>query len=178
MAASGEPPAAGWGMVHGRYQPFHTGHLTCLRLAAQRCERLLVGITNPERRRVRPEPADPQRHLPAANPFSYVERLLMVEAAVRDAAVGIPVHVVPFPISEPESWDDYVPPGTVHFLRRFSAWGGAKEERLRAAGYAVVVLDEGAAKDVSGAEVRALLARGDGRWRELVPPAVAELLGG
>ena len=64
------------GFVHGRFQPFHNGHLEYLRGALERCEELFVGITNPDLSHVRPEPEDPLRHLPESNPWSYVERLL------------------------------------------------------------------------------------------------------
>jgi cytidyltransferase-like protein len=161
------------GMIHGRFQPFHNGHLEYLRGAAARCDELFVGITNPDPTRVVAEPDDPLRHLPESNPFTYWQRLLMVEAAA--AGADAPVRVVPFPISEPELWPAYVPPGVTQFVRLFSAWGAAKLERLRAAGYEVVVLDEGAAKELSGADVRAALRAG-GDWRPLVPPAVVPLV--
>ncbi len=162
-------------MVHGRYQPFHLGHLACLEAAADRCRQLVVGITAPDRGHLRPEPADPARHLPEANPFTYLDRLHMVLGAVRDRGIATPVSVVPFPVSDPALWADYVPPGAVHFLRLFSQWGGEKAARLRAAGYEVVVLDRGAAKDVSGCEVRTRLRAG-GDWRALVPPASAAVI--
>lgn len=163
-------------MVHGRYQPFHNGHLACLRQAADGCRQLLVGITNPDRSALLPEPADPARHLPEANPFTYTERLLMVRAALREVRLATPVVIVPFPIGQPWLWDDYVPAGTVHFVRLFSDWGRAKVERLTAAGQRVVTLEPGAAKDVSGTEVRAALRAGMAGWPALVPPAVADLL--
>jgi nicotinamide-nucleotide adenylyltransferase/phosphinothricin biosynthesis protein PhpF len=162
-------------MVHGRYQPFHLGHLACLEAAAARCRRLVVGITSPDRSHLRPEPADPARHLTESNPFTYLERLLMVTGAVRERGLATPVSVVPFPISEPALWPDYVPPGAVHFLRLYSPWGSEKAARLRAAGHEVVVLDQGGAKDVSGAEVRSLLRTG-GDWRARVPPASAAVI--
>ena len=56
----------------------------------------------------------------------------------------------------------------VQFIRLFSDWGGTKLERLRAAGYEVVVLDEGAEKQLSGADVRAAMREG-GDWEPLVP---------
>jgi cytidyltransferase-like protein len=161
-----------WGMIHGRFQPFHNGHLEYLLAAAARCERLLVGITNPDRLRTRPEPEDPLRHLPESNPFTYTERLLMAEAAAR--AAGVAVTVIPFPINDPATWSDYVPPGTVQFIRLFSAWGDAKLERFRDHGYAVVVL-EADRKRVSGQQVRAAMRAG-GDWAALVPPAVAEVI--
>jgi len=44
----GREPRVALGMIHGRFQPFHTGHLEYLVAAAGRCRRLAVGITNPE----------------------------------------------------------------------------------------------------------------------------------
>jgi nicotinamide-nucleotide adenylyltransferase len=164
------------GMIHGRFQPFHNGHLEYLKGAAARCEEVFVGITNPDPARIKPEASDPLRHLPESNPFSYVERLLMVKAAAADAGIEAErVHVIPFPVNEPELWPAYVPEGVVQFIRLFSDWGGTKIERLRQAGYEVVVLDEGAEKEISGADVRAAL-REDGDWERLVPPGVAAVL--
>ena len=163
-------------MIHGRFQPFHNGHLEYLKGAAARCEEVFVGITNPDPARIKPEASDPLRHLPESNPFSYVERLLMVKAAAADAGIEAErVHVIPFPVNEPELWPAYVPEGVVQFIRLFSDWGGTKIERLRQAGYEVVVLDEGAEKEISGADVRAAL-REDGDWERLVPPGVAAVL--
>jgi len=160
-------------MIHGRFQPFHLGHLEYLRGAAARCDELWVGITNPDPARVKEEPSDPLRHLPESNPYTYAERLLMVKAVAADE--GVTVHVIPFPVNEPELWRAYVPDDVVQFIRLFSDWGGTKLERLRDAGYEVVVLDEGAAKEISGADVRAALREG-ADWESLVPPGVADVL--
>jgi nicotinamide-nucleotide adenylyltransferase len=160
-------------MIHGRFQPFHNGHLEYLRGAAARSGEVFVGITNPDPRRVREEPSDPLRHLPESNPFTYVERLLMIGAVAQDE--GIPVHVIPFPVNEPELWPAYVPEGVTQYVRLFSEWGGTKLERMRDAGYEVVVLDEGAEKQLSGADVRAALRSG-GDWQALVPPGVARVI--
>ena len=163
-------------MIHGRFQPFHNGHLAYLHGAAGRSDELFVGITNPDPARIRPEASDPARHLPESNPFTYVERLLMVEAAAQDLGLDLArVHVIPFPVNEPELWPAYVPPATTQYLRLFSAWGDTKLERMREAGYEVVVLDEGAEKELSGADVRAAMRSGDG-WKALVPPGVARVI--
>jgi nicotinamide mononucleotide adenylyltransferase len=124
---------------------------------------------------VKPEPADPLRHLPESNPYSYAERLLMVEAVADE--IDVQVHVIPFPVNEPELWHAYVPAGVTQFIRHFSEWGATKIERFRAAGYDVVILDEGAEKEISGAAVRAAM-REDGDWRALVSPAVARVIDG
>jgi cytidyltransferase-like protein len=163
-------------MIHGRFQPFHNGHLEYLRGAAERSEEVFVGITNPDPARIRPEPSDPVRHLPESNPWSYAERMLMVKAAAIDIGLDLArVHPIPFPVNEPERWPAYVPAGVTQYIRLFSDWGGTKLDRLREAGYDVVVLDEGSDKDVSGVEVRAALRDG-GRWEDLVPPGVARVI--
>jgi nicotinamide-nucleotide adenylyltransferase len=163
-------------MVHGRFQPFHNGHLVYLRGAAERSDEIFVGITNPDPARIKPEPSDPLRHLPESNPYSYAERLLMVKAAAGDLGLDpAGVHVIPFPVNEPELWPAYVPAGVTQFLRLFSEWGGTKLERMREAGYEVVVLDEGLEKELSGADVRAAIRDG-GDWETMVPPGVARVL--
>jgi nicotinamide-nucleotide adenylyltransferase len=164
------------GMVHGRFQPFHLGHLEYLRGASDRCDEIFIGITNPDPERIRPEPSDPLRHLPESNPWSYAERLLMVKAAAADLDLDPRrVHVIPFPVNEPELWPAYVPDGVTQYIRLFSAWGGTKIDRLRDAGYEVVVLDEGAEKEISGADVREALREG-GDWESLVPPGVGRVI--
>jgi nicotinamide mononucleotide adenylyltransferase len=83
--------------------------------------------------------------------------------------------VIPFPVNEPELWAAYVPEGVTQFLRLFSAWGGEKLDRLRDAGYEVVILDEGTEKELSGADVREALRAGR-EWEALVPAGVARVL--
>jgi cytidyltransferase-like protein len=161
------------GMIHGRFQPFHNGHLEYLRGAAAQSDAVFVGITNPDPARIKEEPSDPLRHLPESNPFSYVERLLMVTEVAHDE--GIRAHVIPFPVNEPELWAAYVPVGVTQYLRLFSEWGGTKLDRMREAGYEVVILDEGIEKGISGSDVRAAMREGDD-WQSLVPTGVARVI--
>ena len=161
------------GMIHGRFQPFHNGHLEYLRGAAAQSDVVFIGITNPDPARIKEEPSDPLRHLPESNPYSYVERLLMVTEVAHDERIR--AHVIPFPVNEPELWPAYVPEAVTQYLRLFSDWGGTKLDRMREAGYEVVILDEGAEKQVSGADVRAAMRAGED-WEALVPPGVARVI--
>jgi nicotinamide-nucleotide adenylyltransferase len=163
-------------MVHGRFQPFHNGHLEYLLGAYRLSEEVFVGITNPDPTRIKPEASDPLRHLPESNPWTYADRLIMVKAAARDAGLDLArVHVIPFPVNEPELWAAYVPEGVTQYIRLFSEWGGTKIDRLRDAGYDVVVLDEGAEKAFSGADVREAIRNGRD-WEPLVPTGVARVI--
>lgn len=165
-----------YGMIHGRFQPFHRGHLEYALAALARCSHLIVGITNPDPSVIVAEAADPQRHLPAANPFTFFERQWMVRAALIEAGVDIArASVVPFPIHHPERWQHYCPAEVTQFVRLFSDWGQEKLQRLEAHGWPVEVLDAGQEKQVSGSEVRHKIIAGQ-EWETLVPVAVAEII--
>ena len=165
-----------YGMIHGRFQPFHNGHLEYALKAAARCEQLIIGITNPDPSLIVQETVDPERHLPTANIFTFFERQWMIRSALVEANVDLQsVSFVPFPIHHPERWQFYCPLETTQFVRIFSHWGEEKTRRFRERGWVVEVLDNGTAKQVSGKEVRQKLVTGQG-WENLVPPAVARIL--
>ena len=165
-----------YGMIHGRFQPFHNGHWEYTRAALARCDFLIIGITNPDPSLVVQESTDGARHLPEANPFTFFERQQMIQATLVDTHVPLSrVAIVPFPIHHPERWRYYCPEESTQFVRIFSAWGQAKLQRFREYGWEVEVLDGGAEKDVSGSEVRRQLREGE-RWEALVPFAVARVL--
>lgn len=164
------------GMVHGRFQPFHTGHLQYVLHAHARCRHLVIGITNPDPTHVRHEDANPTRSRPGANPYPYWLRQRMVHDALLDERVDPGTFtILPFPIHEPDLWHHYVPPGVVHLLRVFSGWEEDKLARFEAAGYRTEVVDPGAPKRTTGTAVRRAVAE-DGDWRELVPAATARAL--
>jgi cytidyltransferase-like protein len=165
-----------WGCVHGRFQPFHRGHLEYALRAKERCRRLAIGITNPDPSWSRVEQTSPHRHEALSNPFTYLERALMVRDSLLSAGlVEREFVVVPFPIQEPGFIRHYAPPGAVHFVRAFSAWEREKVRRLRAHGFAAELLDPGRIKEISGTEVREAL-RSRACWEHLLPEASAEVV--
>jgi cytidyltransferase-like protein len=174
--SSGSPgPATVAGCVTGRFQPLHLGHLDLfLRVLAQR-QHLIVGITNPDPSARQRVDANVRRHLQSENPFTYYERARMVGAALDSAGVAPHAHdVVPFPLHRPEVWFDYVPPGSVQYVRVYSDWERSKARSLREHGYEVVVLD-GGDKEHEATAIRHALRTG-GAWRGSVPQGVAELV--
>ena len=163
-------------MIHGRFQPFHNGHLEYLLAARPLCETLIVGITNPDPSLIAEETTSEHRHRPDANPFSYFERLLMVRAAVGEE--GIPLEqviIVPFPVNYPETWRHYLPREVFHYVRVFSDWEQAKVDRLIEHGYQAEVLHPGAIKEVEASEVRRRMAAGED-WQQLVPASVVRVI--
>lgn len=173
---SGPCAKPSWGCVHGRFQPFHNGHLEYMLRAKERCERLIIGITAPDPTAVRKEAENPRRHEPVSNPFTYFERLLMIRDALFDE--GLKPHsfaLVPFPIHELGLVGHYVPEGAVHFVRAYSRWEEEKVRRLRSGGFRVEVFDRGEEKKISGAEVRRLIREGLS-WEHLVPLDTAKIV--
>lgn len=162
--------------VTGRFQPFHRDHAWLVDHALSLSDCLLIGITNPDVRSLVAFATSEHRHLPHANPFSYLERQQMIRAAL--AAAGIPsgrYEIVPFPLDSPAACSAYVPIGTPQLVRVFSEWEQTKVERLETAGYPVVVLQGDASRRVSGSRVRAALSSGE-PWERWVPDAVARYI--
>ena len=167
-----------YGMVHGRFQPFHNHHLEYATKALARCRHLIIGITNPDPLEIREEETSEHRHLDQSNPFSFFQRMRMIRASLIDE--GVPLEAfsfVPFPIHHPQRWPYYLPnPGDVIlFIRVFSDWEQTKVDRFREHGWTVEVLDPGDPKGIEATDVRRGLD-GNSEWEGLVPPAVAKII--
>ena len=70
--------------IHGRFQPFHNGHLNYTRAALEQCEFLYVGITQVERDAMKEFEAAPHRSQIEFNPFSFFERKRLIEAGLTE----------------------------------------------------------------------------------------------
>lgn len=163
-------------MIHGRFQPFHNGHLEYLRATYDLCETLLVGITNPDPAQIAQDETNQHRHRADANPFTFFERYRMIREVLMDE--GIPLEramIIPFPVNFPDRWRYYLPPDAAHFVRVFSDWEQRKVDRLRDGGYRVDVLHPGATKTIEASEVRRRMNAGE-RWEDLVPPGVSRVI--
>lgn len=160
-----------YGMIHGRFQPFHLEHLRYFRLAWEQSEQVIIGITNPDPSTVVTDELSEHRHLPEENPLTFIERLMMIQDTLHDEGYPMErIFIVPLPIHHPDRWQYYIPKGTAIFVVVYSPWERQKAERLRRAGFKVVVVDT-LQKGISGQQVRSLI-RADDNWESLVPPAV------
>lgn len=176
MSASKGAALARFGMIHGRFQPFHNGHWEYLELAAERCRTLIVGITNPDPMQITEEETSNHRHLAESNPFTFFERLRMIRETLLESEIDTDrVMLIPFPVNLPDRWRYYIPADVVHYLRVFSPWEQTKVERLREAGYAVEVLQPGIEKQIEATEVRRRMNGGED-WAEMVPSGVARVI--
>lgn len=167
------------GVIHGRFQVLHNDHLVYLLAGMAFCRHLVVGITNPDPLLTRDESTDPKRSDPEANPLTYYERYLMVRAVLEEAGFEPSrFSVVPFPISMPELYRYYVPLDALFFLSVYDDWGKRKLEYFRSLGLETCVLRDVASdqKGLGATEIRRRMTLGE-PWEDLVPPAVAALMG-
>ncbi len=166
------------GVVHGRFQIFHLDHLKYVLAAKERCNHLVIGITNPDPTLTRADAADAYRSSPEANPLTYYERYrivraVMVETGLDDEAISI----VPFPVNFPDLYRHYLPLGAVFYLTIYDDWGRRKLAMFKSLGLDVEVLWERPPekKGIRAREVRRAMAEGK-RWEHLVPPAAVRVI--
>lgn len=162
--------------VTGRFQPFHDDHLDLVLHGLGQADRVVVAITNPDRRSQVRQGSSAHRHLDSANPFTYLERVRVVTAAL--LAAQVPAHrfdVVPFPLDVPCVWASYVAPGTVQVVRVFTAWEADKADALEQHGYPVLRLTGSTEDRISASDVRSAMRAGL-PWEHLVPDGAREAL--
>lgn len=167
--------------IHGRFQPFHNGHLAYLTAALERTDFLIVGITQHMIRRMVQVTAPDAVHrgAPHSNPLSYYERATIIDAVLADLEVSRDRYTItPFPIEDPAQLVDFVPSAVPILTTTYDRWNEAKIATLRAEGFEVDNLWTAETKAVEGHVVRRLIEQGDDTWRELVPAAVVPFVEG
>jgi nicotinamide-nucleotide adenylyltransferase len=164
--------------ITGRFQPLHRDHLRLMLHAADQAERLIVAITNPYPANTRAFPESEHRHRPDANPFTFLERLDLVRAALAASDMPPPrVVVVPFDLGAPGTWPQLVPLRATQVAGVKSGWEVAKLQMLAEAGYATLAVRVEPLGALSSSAVRAaMLAGARDVWSRMVPPATVPLL--
>lgn len=166
--------------IHGRFQPFHNGHLNYARAALEECEFLYVGITQVERDAMREFEAAPHRSQIESNPFSFFERKRLIEAGLTSEGIAVDrFSIIPFPIERERVLGEYYPVGAICYTTIHSEWNRKKIELLNGLGYDVKVLedpDKWPGKRESATKIRELIRARNDKWKDLVPGAVASLI--
>ena len=166
------------GFIHGRFQVLHNDHLTYLLAGKKECQRLVVGITNPDPSLTKQDDADVSRSDQAANPLTYYERFLMVQAALVEAGLDREEFIiVPFPVNFPELYRYYIPPEATFFLTIYDEWGEKKLSMFESFGLKTKILwrRSQAEKGLTSSEVRQKIVEGK-PWQDMVPPSVGRLI--
>lgn len=152
------------GLVVGRFQPFHKGHLAVIREVLAQCDDLIVVIGSAE-----------ESHT-ARNPFTAGERFQMILSCLtmeeRTRILIVPIRDV----NRYSVWvghlESYLPPFDVVFSN-----SKLTQSLFRQAGYEVKRTKAYNPKSYSATEIRRRILAGE-RWSHLVPDPVAGLVEG
>lgn len=160
------------GIVHGRFQPLHLGHLNDYILKAkEKCDFIIIGITNPDPTHTLPDDTNLSRTRPENNPLTYYERLVILQEAIVDAGLThSEFTIIPFPINFPQLLKYYSPKEATHYLTVFDEWGDNKTNVLKRYGLKTSILFKRdiSEKGISSTLVRELIIK-KGNWKDLVP---------
>lgn len=165
--------------VHGRFQPFHNGHLDYVRQAFDRSDFVHIGLTQIFRPTTALGDQD-HRNTVESNPLTYFDRVRLITKALEQISIGRARYsFTPFPIETPDKLIEFVPLSVPCLTTHFNKWNERKIALLKETGYSVALLRVSKLDDIriaTGSEIRKLIRAKNDRWREFVPSEVARLI--
>ena len=150
------------GLLIGRFQPFHLGHLEAIKFALSKVENLWLGI------------GSSNKPLQKNNPFSAGERRTMIEASLNsDMAKRIKLFDIP-DLENHEKWivniDSIVPQYDVVFTNDELTQHLYSRRRIK-----VLVIPFTKRDTLSGTNIRDMIINGK-EWNHLVPIGTKDTL--
>ncbi len=151
------------GLLIGRFQPFHKGHLYVIEKIAEEVDEIIIGI------------GSAQKSHCLENPFTAGERLMMIKNSLIGAGFEKNYYIIPInDVNNNSLWVSHVKSLTPPFDRVYS--GNPLVKRLfKEAGKRVATPPLFNRKEFSGTEIRRRILSGE-PWEELVPEAVVKVI--
>lgn len=166
------------GSIHGRFQPFHNEHLDYLMLAFEKCEHLVIGITQPNNHNLNTIFDIKKRIEPAYNPLSYDQRVAMIDNILVE--LGIPddkYSFKKFNIDNPTTLEKELCKSIVCFTTIREVWNSKKIDILKHLGYKVEILKEDYSENrITSSKIRAKILNRENSWEKDVPAACCKYL--
>lgn len=154
------------GLMLGRFQPFHKGHLALTKQILSECDELLIII------------GSAQFNFIDKDPFSAGERVLMIHEALKEAGVDLSrCYIIPVANDENNArWLAYIRSMVPPFDVLYSGNDFVKY-LARSQDSSIVIEDPMFAEinEYNGTNIRRLMQEGK-PWEHLVPLAVAEVI--
>ena len=152
------------GIIIGRFQPPHRGHIEVSKQILREVDELIVGI------------GSAQESHTLENPFTAGERVLMLTRALTEAKIDLSrVHLIPIPdVNNNAVWVSHVLSLSPPFEIVYS--GNPLVRRLfKEAGFKTHKPPMFKRKEYWGTEIRDRMIKGE-RWETLVPKAVVGVM--
>jgi len=153
------------GLMMGRFQPFHLGHLDLVRQILSECDEVIIAITSS------------QFNYLEKDPFTAGERIEMIRDSLHDSDVDLSRCFIvaienQFNIA---TWASYLKSALPHFDKVYS---GNDYVRMLLADYEINVvcpnfLDK---LNYNATHIRLMIIRNDNNWKNYVPNAVVKFL--
>jgi nicotinamide-nucleotide adenylyltransferase len=154
------------GLMLGRFQPFHKGHLALTKQILSECDELLIII------------GSAQFNFIDKDPFSAGERVLMIHEALKEAGADLSrCYIIPVANDENNArWLAYIRSMVPPFDVLYSGNDFVKY-LARSQDSSIVIEDPMFAEinEYNGTNIRRLMQEGK-PWEHLVPPAVAKVI--
>jgi len=154
------------GLMLGRFQPLHKGHLALTKQILSECDELLIII------------GSAQFNFIDKDPFSAGERVLMIHEALKEAGVDLSrCYIIPVANDENNArWLAYIRSMVPPFDVLYSGNDFVKY-LARSQDSSIVIEDPMFAEinEYNGTNIRRLMQEGK-PWEHLVPPAVAKVI--
>ena len=152
------------GLVIGRYQPFHNGHLEVIKeiISDNDCDELILAI------------GSAQESHTAINPFTAGERILMIDSALSSEGIKNYYLIPIVDINRYSVWvshvESLVPPIDIVYTNN-----SLTKRLFKERGYKVKTPKLYDRNIYSGTKIRELIIN-DGQWTTLVPTEVARII--
>ena len=152
------------GMMMGRFQPFHLGHLDLVKQILNECDEVLITITSS------------QFNYLEKDPFTAGERIDMIHASLKESDLDMDKCIIvalenQFNIA---TWASYLKSMLPHFDKVYS---GNEYVKMLLSDFDIdvvtpVFLDR---EKYNATKIRSMIVSGD-NWKELVPLAVSKFI--
>jgi nicotinamide-nucleotide adenylyltransferase len=150
------------GLIIGRFQPFHKGHLSVIKKIAKECEALIVGIGSAQ-----------YSHI-LENPFTAGERYLMISKTLANEKISN-YYIVPIEdVNRYDIWVSHVEALAPKFEVVYTNNPLTKQLFLER-GYKVKSMPLYDRRAYSGREIRKRMLKNEG-WEDLVPEEVVQII--
>ncbi len=154
------------GLMLGRFQPFHNGHLALTKQILSQCDELVIII------------GSAQFNFIDKDPFSAGERVLMIHEALKEAGIDLSsCYIIPVPNDENNArWLAYIRSMVPPFDVLYS--GNEFVKYLARSQDSTIVIENPVfanMREYNGTNIRYLMQDGKS-WAHLVPPAVARVI--
>lgn len=149
------------GLFIGRFQPFHLGHLSVVKLIEKEVDEIIIGV------------GSAQKKFTAYDPFLLEERIAMIESSIKDSVKKKYYIIGINDIDNYPKWVGYVESLTPKFDIVY-AGNTITQKLFSGKGYEIRSININEIK-VSATEVRNRIYK-DEDWKELVPEGTAKVI--